>query len=80
MKKKEQIAKKIVLKSRAKISLRDKPITFSLNETEYKVLQKYCAKYKITNRARLIRETLIKSILNKMNEDYPTLFGENEMR
>lgn len=56
-------------------------ITIALNEPEYKTLEKYCTQYKISNRSRFIREALLKSILTRMVEDdYPTLFGEKEMR
>ena len=60
--------------------LRNRTVTMTLNDLEYKALEKYCVKYKITNRARFIRESLMKSIITRMSEDYPTLFGENEMR
>jgi len=65
---------------RSKQLLRDRPISFSLNDSEYKAFQKYCLKYKISNRSRFIRETMMKAILTRMTEDYPTLFGEKEMR
>jgi len=60
--------------------LRNRVVTISLNDPEYKVLEKYCIKYKITNRTRFIRESLMKIILTRMSEDYPSLFEEKEMR
>lgn len=51
-----------------------------LNEEEYKVINNYLSKYKITNRSRWYRETIISHILRNLEQDYPTLFGENEMR
>jgi hypothetical protein len=60
--------------------LRENTITFSLNDPEYQALQKYCSKYKITNRSRFVRESVMKMVINRLTEDYPTLFGENEMR
>lgn len=59
---------------------RERTITFSLNDPEYKTLQKYCSKYKIKNRARFVRESVMKVVINRLTEDYPTLFDENEMR
>ena len=58
---------------------RDQTVSFLLNDPEYKALMKYCAKYKIKNRSRFIRETLMKAVLTRMTEDYPTLFHEEEM-
>jgi hypothetical protein len=61
--------------------VRDHLVTIALNEPEFKTLEKYCAQYKITNRSHFIREALMKSMLSRMVEDdYPTLFGEKEMR
>ncbi len=60
--------------------LRENTVTFSLNDPEYQALQKYLTKYKITNRSRFLRESVMKVVLNRLTEDYPTLFGEKEMR
>lgn len=59
---------------------RTKQIHFSLNEKEYESICSYAKKYKIENRARWIRETIISHVLKSLDQDYPTLFGENEMR
>ena len=40
----------------------------------------YLKKYKITNKARWLRETVLTFIHQKMEEDYPTLFNEHDMR
>ena len=45
-----------------------------MNESEYKALERYCKRYKVTNRSALIRQTLIKSILKRFSNDTPTLF------
>lgn len=60
--------------------VRDRMVTIALNDPEFKTLEKYCAQYKISNRSRFIREALMKSMLARMVDDYPTLFGEKEMR
>jgi hypothetical protein len=80
MKKEEQTAVKSKGKTNRSLIVRDRIVTFTLNEPEFKVLEKYCTKYKITNRSRFVRESLMKLILTRMVEDYPTLFGEKEMR
>lgn len=55
-------------------------ITVSLNDEEYKVMCRYLSKYKITNRSHWMRETVMTSVLQRLSEDYPTLFSEKEMR
>lgn len=47
---------------------------FVLNDEENKALNRYMAKYKVTNKAKLIRETLMKAIIRRMEEDHPRLF------
>jgi hypothetical protein len=78
MAKKEQTV--VTSKKIRKPLVRDHVVAISLNDAEYKTLEKYCTKYHITNRSGLIRELMMKSILIRMSEDYPTLFGEKEMR
>lgn len=46
----------------------------SFNNKEISVIEQYCKKYKIDNRSQFMREAIIKSILKKMDEDYPTLW------
>ncbi len=55
-------------------------VTFMLNDEEYKTVCNYLDKYKISNRSRWYRETIMTHILRTLEQDYPTLFGENEMR
>ena len=55
-------------------------VTFMLNDDEQKAVERYLAKYKIINKPRWYRETILSHILKTLEEDYPTLFNENEMR
>jgi hypothetical protein len=61
-------------------SPRTQKITFMLNQEEYKIISNYLSKYKISNRSRWYRETILAHIMKTLEQDYPTLFGENEMR
>lgn len=54
--------------------LREHRLTFRLNDLEMKALMKYYKKYKVKNKARFLRETVMHAILKKFDEDYPTLF------
>jgi len=49
-------------------------VTILLNDAEQRALDNYCHRYHITNRSRMIRETLIRAILKQMDQDNPTLF------
>ena len=51
-----------------------------MSEEEVRIVDSYLKKYKITNKARWLRETVLTFIHQKMEEDYPTLFNEHDMR
>jgi hypothetical protein len=55
-------------------------ITFMLNNEEYKALLNHFSKYKVENRSRWYREIIFTHVLRTLEEDYPTLFNESEMR
>jgi hypothetical protein len=75
MKKKKELKKPVLPKSP-----RIRRISFMLNEEEYKALSAHFSKYKIENRSRWYRETIFTNVLRSLEEDYPTLFDESEMR
>lgn len=49
-------------------------LSFRLNDLELKALMKYYKKYRVKNKARFLRETVMYAVLKKFDEDYPTLF------
>ena len=53
---------------------REYRISLLLNESEQRTLDKFCEKYGVANRSRLIRETLMLAILKQLDKDQPTLF------
>ena len=55
-------------------SLRTHRQSFTLNDEENKALNRYISKYKVQNKSKFIRETLMIAIIRKMEEDHPTLF------
>ncbi|MCD7938154.1 MAG: hypothetical protein LUG98_14960 [Tannerellaceae bacterium] len=55
-------------------------VTFMMNDEEYKTVERYLEKYKISNKSRWYRETILSHVLKTLEEDYPTLFKETEMR
>lgn len=52
---------------------------FLFNELELAAFNKFCKKYKIKNRSRFVRETVMTAILKKFDQDYPSLFDLNEL-
>ena len=59
---------------------RSHQISFMMNDTEFKAVQRHLKKYKISNKSNWYRRTILAQIWQKMQEDYPMLFDENEMR
>jgi len=53
---------------------REYRVSILLNESELRTLDRFCDKYGVANRSRLIRETLMRAILRKLENDQPTLF------
>lgn len=54
--------------------------SFLVNSEEKNLIESYLKKYGIENRSRWMRETLVSFILKNLDQDYPTLFNEQEMR
>lgn len=52
--------------------------SFMLNAREMRAIDRYCEKYKVTNKSRFIRETIVTAILKKFDDDHPTLFELDE--
>lgn len=48
--------------------------TIAFNDKEFKVIGQYVSKYKIKNKSKFFREAIIATILQKAEEDHPTLF------
>ena len=70
--------KKINIPKRA--NPRTKKAEFMVSDEEFALIDFYLKKYKISNRSRWFREMVMTHILKNMEQDYPTLFEENEMR
>ena len=69
------------LKPSIKVTLkRENKVTFSLNEKEFNMMRQYLDKHKIENQSRWMREVVMSYLWKKTEEDYPTLFNENEIR
>jgi len=50
--------------------------TICFNNYEIQALNKYFKKYKVYNQSKLMREAILKSVLKKFSDDYPTLWDQ----
>ncbi len=66
--------KKLKPEHRDTVMVRKHPVAFLLNDKENEHLEHYIKKYKVRNKSQLCRETLMKAILKRLEEDAPTLF------
>lgn len=66
--------KKKITPSLKRNSLRVHRQVFTLNDEENKALNRYVKKYKILNKSKFLRETIMIAVLKKFEEDHPTLF------
>ncbi len=58
----------------SKKQARNHRVSIMLNDSEMRALERYCERYTVTNRSKLIRQTLMQNILKRFDQDNPTLF------
>lgn len=71
---------KTCVKDTPQMPKRKQRIVCLMSEEEMRIVNRYLSKYKISNKSRWLRETVLMFIHQKMADDYPTLFGEHDMR
>jgi hypothetical protein len=49
-----------------------------LNNREMRALGIYCSRYRVRNKSEFFRETIMKAILKRFEEEHPTLWEEQE--
>ncbi|MBR5694766.1 MAG: hypothetical protein IKX43_00830 [Paludibacteraceae bacterium] len=54
--------------------VRNQRISIALNDAEMRTLQRFFLKYKITNKAKFCRETIMLEVLKRFEADAPSLF------
>ncbi len=54
--------------------LRSSRTSLLFNQREKEAIDLYCQKYKIKNKSKFMRETILRQVLKRFDEDYPTLF------
>jgi len=53
-------------------------LSLMLNKREMKALGIYCSRYRIRNKSEFLRETIMKAILKRFEDEHPTLWEEND--
>jgi hypothetical protein len=51
-------------------------LTLMLNNRELRALGIYCSRYRVKNKSEFLRETIMKAILKKFEEELPSLWEE----
>lgn len=59
---------------------RNRRLVCHISDEENAFIERYLRKYKISNKSRWVRETLMTFIYQNLSKDYPTLFDEQDMR
>jgi len=49
-----------------------------LNHRELRALGIYCNRYRVKNKSEFVRETVMRAILKRFEEEHPSLWEENE--
>lgn len=55
---------------------RTKRLSVMLNNREMRALGIYCSRYRVKNKSEFLRETVMKAILKRFEEEHPTLWEE----
>ncbi len=53
-------------------------LSVMLNNREMRALGIYCNRYRVKNKSEFLRETVMKAILKRFEEEHPTLWEEPE--
>ncbi len=50
------------------------------NEREMNAINHYCERFKVDNKSKFMREAIITEVLRKFEDNYPTLWEDNQLR
>ncbi|MDO4780440.1 MAG: hypothetical protein Q3992_05385 [Bacteroides sp.] len=76
---KKKVTKQVNINA-GKSTKRERRMSLLLSDSEQRIIDNYLSKYKIKNKSRWLRETVLAFIHKNMEDDYPTLFAEHDMR
>ena len=53
-------------------------LSLLLNNREMRAIGVYCSRYRVKNKSEFMRATIMKEIIKRFDEEYPSLWEENE--
>lgn len=71
--------KKPLTASREQALKRKHKATFLLNDKENEAVDVYCKKYKVDNKSKFMREAVMRVVMERFLDDYPTLFEKQDL-
>jgi hypothetical protein len=57
---------------------RNNRLTLMLNNRESRAFGIYCNRFRVKNKSEFLRETIMKAILKRFDDEHPTLWEESE--
>ena len=57
---------------------RNNRLTLMLNNREMRAFGIYCSRFRVKNKSEFLRETIMKAILKRFEDEHPTLWEDNE--
>ena len=54
-------------------------LSLMLNNKEMRAIGIYCSRYRVKNKSEFMRATIMKAIIKRFNEEYPSLWEESEV-
>jgi hypothetical protein len=57
---------------------RNNRLSLMLNSREKRALGVYCDRFRVKNKSEFLRETVMKAILKRFEDEHPTLWEESE--
>lgn len=57
---------------------RNNRLSLMLNNREMKALGIYCNRYRVKNKSEFMRETIMKAIIRRFDDEHPTLWEDSE--
>lgn len=54
-------------------------LTIMFNDYEAAAFDRYCKRYKVENRAKVVREAIITKVFADIDRNHPTLFDKEEL-
>ncbi len=53
--------------------------SFLFNDKEMEAFDVYCKRYRVKNKAKFIRESVMRTVMDQFMNDYPTLFDKEDL-